>query len=113
MRMTVEAARRLAERTMAAVGHDVDEAAAIADHLIDCELRGLSYGGLPRALSLLPLVIAPGEDETSCWRHGLGVALMQRGDVGAVPPNSRRRRPGPLRRLQLPGDVGRPARSAW
>ncbi|MEQ9123326.1 MAG: Ldh family oxidoreductase [Alphaproteobacteria bacterium] len=60
MRMTVEAARRLAERTMAAVGHDVDEAAAIADHLIDCELRGLSYGGLPRALSIYERMTKPG-----------------------------------------------------
>jgi len=60
MRMTVEAARRLAERTMAAVGHDVDEAAAIADHLIDCELRGLSYGGLPRALSIYARMTKPG-----------------------------------------------------
>ena len=35
-----------------AAGHNAAEAAVIADHLIDCELRGLSYGGLPRALSV-------------------------------------------------------------
>ena len=29
------------------------EAGIIADHLIDCELRGLSFGGLPRALSIV------------------------------------------------------------
>ncbi len=52
MRLTVAAARRLAERTFLAYGHDADEAAAIADHVVDCELRGLSYGGLPRALSV-------------------------------------------------------------
>lgn len=51
-RLTVAEARTLAERTMQAVGHTADEASLIADHLIDCELRGLSYGGLPRALSI-------------------------------------------------------------
>ncbi len=51
-RLTVSQARELAERTMQAVGHTPDEARLIADHLIDCELRGLSYGGLPRALSI-------------------------------------------------------------
>jgi LDH2 family malate/lactate/ureidoglycolate dehydrogenase len=38
---------------MQAVGHTAEEARLIADHLIDCELRGLSYGGLPRALSIV------------------------------------------------------------
>jgi LDH2 family malate/lactate/ureidoglycolate dehydrogenase len=38
---------------MAAVGHDAGESAIIADHLMDCELRGLSYGGLARALSVI------------------------------------------------------------
>ena len=51
-RLTVAEARTLAERTMQAIGHTADEARIIADHLIDCELRGLSYGGLPRALSI-------------------------------------------------------------
>lgn len=52
MRLTVAGARDLAERVMRAIGHSQDEAALIADHLIDCELRGLSFGGLPRALSI-------------------------------------------------------------
>lgn len=38
---------------MTANGHSPDDAAIIADHLIDCELRGLSYGGLPRAQSVV------------------------------------------------------------
>lgn len=46
-------ARALVERCMAKVGHTQDDAVIIADHLIDCELRGLSYGGLPRALSVV------------------------------------------------------------
>jgi LDH2 family malate/lactate/ureidoglycolate dehydrogenase len=33
-------------------GYDAAEARAIADHLIDCELRGVSYGGLARAVSI-------------------------------------------------------------
>jgi LDH2 family malate/lactate/ureidoglycolate dehydrogenase len=52
-RLSVAEARALAERTMQAVGHTADEAHLIADHLIDCELRGLAYGGLPRALSIV------------------------------------------------------------
>ncbi|MEM9683244.1 MAG: Ldh family oxidoreductase [Pseudomonadota bacterium] len=60
MRLTVAEARHLAKRSMVAAGHDDDEAAAIADHLIDCELRGLSYGGLPRALSVFERMTEPG-----------------------------------------------------
>jgi len=37
---------------MAALGHDAADSAFIADHLIDCELRGLAYGGLARAISI-------------------------------------------------------------
>lgn len=50
--LTVAEARSLAEQAMIAVDHSADEARLIADHLIDCELRGLSYGGLARALSI-------------------------------------------------------------
>ena len=59
VQISVSEARRLAEQSMAAAGHDVTEAAAIADHLIDCELRGLSYGGLPRALSIFERMTKP------------------------------------------------------
>ena len=37
---------------MAGLGHDARDASLIADHLIDCELRGLAYGGLARAISI-------------------------------------------------------------
>jgi delta1-piperideine-2-carboxylate reductase len=37
---------------MTALGHDAADAGLIADHLIDCELRGLAYGGLARAISI-------------------------------------------------------------
>lgn len=52
MRLKVAEARALAEGVMRALGHDPGEAGIIADHLIDCELRGLQYGGLARALSI-------------------------------------------------------------
>jgi delta1-piperideine-2-carboxylate reductase len=52
MHLTIADARALVERVMEALGHDAADARLIADHLIDCELRGLHYGGLPRALSI-------------------------------------------------------------
>lgn len=61
IRMSVADARGLAERTMQAIGHTAEEARIIADHLIDCELRGLSYGGLPRALSIVERIIKASE----------------------------------------------------
>jgi delta1-piperideine-2-carboxylate reductase len=52
VRLTIPEARQLAARVMLTLGHDVNDAQLIADHLIDCELRGLSYGGLARAISI-------------------------------------------------------------
>jgi delta1-piperideine-2-carboxylate reductase len=37
---------------MLALDHNDEDARLIADHLIDCELRGLAYGGLARAISI-------------------------------------------------------------
>ena len=53
MKLSIQDARALAESCMEAVGHTREEAEIIADHLIDCELRGLQFGGLPRALSIV------------------------------------------------------------
>lgn len=53
MRLSVAKARSLAEGVMQGLGHDAAEARIIADHLIDCELRGLAYGGLARAVSIV------------------------------------------------------------
>lgn len=61
MILTQAEARRLAHDTMTAVGHTSDEADIISDHLIDCELRGLSFGGLPRALSIVERIRATQE----------------------------------------------------
>lgn len=52
MRLTVAEARSLAERVMGVIGYEPSDAGLIADHLIDCELRGLHYGGLARAVSI-------------------------------------------------------------
>lgn len=53
MRLKVAEARALVERAMRKVGHDEKDAAVIADHLIDCELRGVAYGGLARAITVI------------------------------------------------------------
>ena len=53
MILSINDARALVHASMTAVGHIPAEAAIITDHLIDCELRGLSFGGLPRALSVI------------------------------------------------------------
>lgn len=52
MNLTVREAHQLATRVMLKLGHDAADAQLIADHLIDCELRGLQYGGLARAISI-------------------------------------------------------------
>lgn len=58
MQIPIPDARRLAEEAMQAVGHSPAEASIIADHLIDCELRGLQFGGLARALSIVERIQA-------------------------------------------------------
>ncbi|GGF33764.1 Ldh family oxidoreductase [Subtercola lobariae] len=53
MILTITEAQRLVEQSMESVGHTEAEARIIADHLIDCELRGLAFGGVARALSII------------------------------------------------------------
>lgn len=50
MRLLITEARSLIEGLMRAIDHTPGEAAVIADHLLDCELRGLGYAGIARAL---------------------------------------------------------------
>ena len=64
MRLTIEQACQLIDRAMRSVGYDPDEARMIADHLIDCELRGVSYGGLARALSIAERTQRTGVSQT-------------------------------------------------
>jgi delta1-piperideine-2-carboxylate reductase len=61
MRLTIREAHDLAARVMEALGHQPADAALIADHLIDCELRGLAYGGLARAISIAERVERHGD----------------------------------------------------
>jgi delta1-piperideine-2-carboxylate reductase len=61
VQLTVNEARQLAVRIMSALGHDADDSGLIADHLIDCELRGLSYGGLARAISIAERMARTGD----------------------------------------------------
>ena len=61
MRLTIGEAHHLAVRVMAALGHDARDAELIADHLIDCELRGLAYGGLARAISIAERIQRKGD----------------------------------------------------
>ena len=60
MRLTIEQARGLARSAMQSIGHDAEDARLIADHLIDCELRGVTYGGLARAISIAERIMATG-----------------------------------------------------
>lgn len=53
MKLTVDETRRMARAAMVSCGHSDTEADIIADHLLDCELRGLSFGGLARAISVI------------------------------------------------------------
>jgi LDH2 family malate/lactate/ureidoglycolate dehydrogenase len=61
MRLTISEAHQLAVRVMAALGHDATGATLIADHLIDCELRGIAYGGLARAISIAERIERTGD----------------------------------------------------
>lgn len=61
---------------MAALGNDANDAALIADHLIDCELRGLHYGGLARAISIAERVERHGD-------HRRPIAMLHETPVSA------------------------------
>ena len=61
MQLRVSEARQLAVRIMSALGHAADDSGLIAGHLIDCELRGLSYGGLARAISIAERIARTGD----------------------------------------------------
>jgi LDH2 family malate/lactate/ureidoglycolate dehydrogenase len=61
MLLTVTEAHQLVVRIMSALGHDAVDSGLIADHLIDCELRGLGYGGLARAISIAERIARTGD----------------------------------------------------
>ena len=55
---------------MAALGQDATDAKLIAEHLIDCELRGLHYGGLARAISIAERIKREGDRRRPVLRSG-------------------------------------------
>ncbi|MFI7123095.1 Ldh family oxidoreductase [Amycolatopsis sp. NPDC049868] len=59
--LTIADAHALVVAVMTDAGHTKDEAGIIADHLLDCELRGLSFGGLARAVSIVERIRATAE----------------------------------------------------
>jgi len=61
MQLNLQQAHQLVVRIMSAMGHDAADAGLIADLLIDCELRGLSYGGLARAISIAERMARTGD----------------------------------------------------
>jgi delta1-piperideine-2-carboxylate reductase len=61
MQLTVNDAHHLVVRIMSVLGYDAEGAGLIADHLIDCELRGLGYGGLARAISIVERITRTGD----------------------------------------------------
>lgn len=53
MKLQITDAHELVRRAMARFGYDDDQQTIIADHLIDCTVRGFDVGGLPRAATLV------------------------------------------------------------
>ena len=52
MKLPIEDALKLVVEVMKKYGHNEEYAMIIAEHIIDCELRGLAYGGLARIVSI-------------------------------------------------------------
>ena len=77
MRLSVSQARDFIMRITRHAEYTVAESQVIADHLIDCELRGLSFGGLPRLLSVLERL---GEN----GRSKLPIRITQEGPFSAA-----------------------------
>ena len=61
MKLSIDEARRLIERVLAVCGQTPADAALIADHLIDSELRGQHYFGLARTISVFERLSRPGD----------------------------------------------------
>ena len=59
--LRIEAVTHLVVKAMVRAGLGEAEAGIVADHLIDCELRGVSYGGLSRALTVIERLEKPVE----------------------------------------------------
>jgi LDH2 family malate/lactate/ureidoglycolate dehydrogenase len=62
--LRIEKARALVSESLTRAGYAQEDAAIITDHLIDCELRGLAYGGVARAVTIIEKVMAEGLSQT-------------------------------------------------
>jgi LDH2 family malate/lactate/ureidoglycolate dehydrogenase len=52
VRLSAAEAQALAERALARIGYDAEEAKIIADHVVDAALCGYEYSGLPKILNV-------------------------------------------------------------
>src|ERR1700758_890335 len=50
--LSVADARNLGEGALRGIGYDADEAAIVADHVVDAALCGYEYSGLPKILNI-------------------------------------------------------------
>ncbi|SKB09424.1 Ldh family oxidoreductase [Aeromicrobium choanae] len=53
MKIDIKDAHELVRQAMSRFGYDDEQQTIIADHLIDCTVRGFDVGGLPRAATLV------------------------------------------------------------
>jgi len=60
MRISIDEARKRAVEALGGIGYAPPQAGAIADHLLDCELRGLPFSGLARVISIAERVAERG-----------------------------------------------------
>lgn len=52
IRLSVDEARSLGEQSLQRIGYDAEEAAIVADHVLDAALCGYEYSGLPKILNV-------------------------------------------------------------
>jgi len=63
MRIATEDARILLTQVMARLGYAADDIPPIVEHLLDCELRGLGYGGMARAVAIAERIARTGQPQ--------------------------------------------------
>jgi LDH2 family malate/lactate/ureidoglycolate dehydrogenase len=52
VRLSADEAREVAEQALRRIGYDAEEAAIVADHVLDAALCGYEYSGLPKILNV-------------------------------------------------------------
>ena len=82
MRVSLERAEQLAHESLRALGYSAPECHTIAGHLLDCELRGLEYGGLARIPSIAERLSAspPNGEATRVTRESAVSAQLDGAD---------------------------------